>query len=345
MQTLKHLQQDPSSRRRGFTLVELMVVIGIIAFLAGLVTYASMGVVSSARHSATRALVVKLDRLVETRREAFDRFIEFSDRRSGYFQPPEYMTHPADRTLFATNPSLAVYIARKRFYQLGFPQRFADWDTNFDGTPDAPFNSVPASHLPETESSEMLYWFLTNAAQFGADPVGTGEFSASEVRDTDGDGLPEFVDAWGTPLRFYRWPTRLIRPQPPGSEGNPQTQVGPPDDLTNNTFADPDAYPGDPNHEYVFYVFNTYPPKKQLGVDLDDPLAINTLTPTLFENNFHTKNTWHRPLIISAGPDRRLGLHEPTNTAERGRLAQPDYTNIADLNDNISSLNLRSGGR
>ena len=26
------------------------------------------------------------------------------------------------------------------------------------------------------------------------------------LKDTDGDGLPEFVDAWGEPLRFYRWP-------------------------------------------------------------------------------------------------------------------------------------------
>ena len=26
------------------------------------------------------------------------------------------------------------------------------------------------------------------------------------MRDTDGDGLPEFVDAWGQPLQFFRWP-------------------------------------------------------------------------------------------------------------------------------------------
>ena len=26
------------------------------------------------------------------------------------------------------------------------------------------------------------------------------------MQDTDGDGLPEFVDAWGQPLQFFRWP-------------------------------------------------------------------------------------------------------------------------------------------
>ena len=36
------------------------------------------------------------------------------------------------------------------------------------------------------------------------------EFTAQEVADTDDDGLLEFVDAWGEPLRFYRWPTRMI---------------------------------------------------------------------------------------------------------------------------------------
>ena len=30
--------------------------------------------------------------------------------------------------------------------------------------------------------------------------------TAKEVQDTDGDGLPEFVDAWGQPLQFFRWP-------------------------------------------------------------------------------------------------------------------------------------------
>jgi hypothetical protein len=43
-----------------------------------------------------------------------------------------------------------------------------------------------------------------------------------EVADTDGDGLFEIVDAWGQPLRFYRWPTRLFRPAV--SPGTVETQ-------------------------------------------------------------------------------------------------------------------------
>ncbi len=44
----------------------------------------------------------------------------------------------------------------------------------------------------------------------GQGPLGSAfkreDFTDREVRDTDGDGLPEFVDAWGEPLQFYRWP-------------------------------------------------------------------------------------------------------------------------------------------
>ena len=52
----------------------------------------------------------------------------------------------------------------------------------------------------------MLYAILVE----GAGPLGSvfnrDDFTDKEVHDTDGDGLPEFVDAWGQPLQFFRWP-------------------------------------------------------------------------------------------------------------------------------------------
>ena len=71
----------------------------------------------------------------------------------------------------------------------------------------------PPPLLPrETESAALLYFAITRMQIFGVPPVGESEFSTSEVRDTDGDGLLEFIDGWGRPLRFYRWPTRLLKP-------------------------------------------------------------------------------------------------------------------------------------
>ena len=61
-------------------------------------------------------------------------------------------------------------------------------------------------HKHITARSEMLYALLVG----GVGPLGSvfnpDDFSDREVRDTDGDGMPEFVDAWGQPLQFFRWP-------------------------------------------------------------------------------------------------------------------------------------------
>ena len=62
------------------------------------------------------------------------------------------------------------------------------------------------AHQQHTARSEMLYALLVE----GQGPLGSvfnrDDFTDKEVRDTDGDGLPEFVDAWGQPLQFFRWP-------------------------------------------------------------------------------------------------------------------------------------------
>ena len=63
-----------------------------------------------------------------------------------------------------------------------------------------------ANHTHKTARAEMAYALLVE----GQGPYGSAfspdDFRDLEVRDTDGDGLPEFVDAWGEPIQFYRWP-------------------------------------------------------------------------------------------------------------------------------------------
>ena len=62
------------------------------------------------------------------------------------------------------------------------------------------------AHKHITARAEMLYAILVE----GQGPLGSvfnrDDFTDKEVQDTDGDGLPEFVDAWGQPLQFFRWP-------------------------------------------------------------------------------------------------------------------------------------------
>ncbi len=63
-----------------------------------------------------------------------------------------------------------------------------------------------SNHTHITARAEMLYALLVE----GQGPLGSvfsrDDFTDREVQDTDNDGLPEFVDAWGNPIQFFRWP-------------------------------------------------------------------------------------------------------------------------------------------
>jgi prepilin-type N-terminal cleavage/methylation domain-containing protein len=54
------------------------------------------------------------------------------------------------------------------------------------------------------ESAECLYAIVANSFTGGANAL--EGFHASEIGDVDGDSYPEFIDAWGLPIRFIRWP-------------------------------------------------------------------------------------------------------------------------------------------
>jgi prepilin-type N-terminal cleavage/methylation domain-containing protein len=62
------------------------------------------------------------------------------------------------------------------------------------------------NHTHASARSEMLYAILVEGVGPWGSVFSRDEFTDREVQDTDGDGLPEFVDAWGQPLQFFRWP-------------------------------------------------------------------------------------------------------------------------------------------
>jgi len=274
-----------------------------------------------------------------------------------------------------------------------FPQLFSEQD------------AIPApggSHQAVTESAEALYWALTRGETFGEDSLDTDFFNSNEVRDTDNDGLLEFVDAWGNPLRYYRWPTRLIRPAPAGLEGTPNRYP---------IIYDPIATPGlfaaargligslRTNHQHwvtgtAYEVGDfvvpatpndrmyrctvagtsgaTEPSETVVGQEVSDatvtwevvfdPLAqdgddefgatsnFDAAGMADFESNYHTVDTYHVPLIVSAGedgatnPGNALGLYEPYDTTNYGNLAQPIIDGEVYLLDNVTNQNLRAGG-
>lgn len=360
--------QHHSAPRRGFTMIELLAVVGLIAFLMTLSIGVLRNALISAKERATEATITKINGLVQQRVDAFNRAMEKADLEPGIQQ-----LRAKIRIDSSTFPNLNAMrrangvLIKKDIFRYRFPQNFEE--KNLLVSPPSGVTVNTSAHNPETQSAALLYWLLTSAETYGVGPVDESAFGSAEVRDTDGDGLLEFVDGWGRPLRFYRWPTRLFRC---GEDFNGNGSLDPGEDENNNGVLD--ATPGYTSpviRRYVQQIWSGLPAKvvgdlDPLERDPDDPLGqllrgVNSsfYTAAWIEEGiplrnpppatvaFHTIETYHAFLIVSAGPDAQLGLYEPsegwpapTATDVVRRLAQLRQLGDLDnhpINDNITN--------
>lgn len=337
------LSKSKQITRRGFTIIELLVVIGLIAFLVSVLTVALGNALSSARQRATQATLIKIDGLLQQRLDAFNTNLDRTAKRGEVaIAAKALQTYLNQNGLPGLLDPVCELLARKNRFRQAFPQ------TGQTGSPagvDAP--SLVAAGQPfngnaqnEAESSEYLYYMLKQSDFFGVPPVGDSDFSASETADTDGDGRQEFVDAWKRPFRFYRWPTRLLKVNGASSSLDRLTAglliKGLPAPPTQPGDADPLSQDGDDR-------LGLFAKQQSPGGQTPAQYAAN------FEQFWHTLQTYHVPLVVSAGQDGSLGLFEPyqISTSQFGYLAQP-RTDLAaaitrsHLTDNITNCNAKS---
>jgi prepilin-type N-terminal cleavage/methylation domain-containing protein len=383
--------------RRGFTMIELLVVITVITLMMSLLIGASYRFIVGARESATATTVMKANGLIQDRVRAFHEF-DFTDAAINY-----------QNAYSSSDVVLAEIIIRKILFKKAFPQCFVDLDalqtTRFFGGATIPPTGL---YQPKFESGIVLYALLTKGDTFGAASPGEDTFTGAEVRVSAETGnLPCLVDAWGEPIRFYRWPTRLIRCAEQSFDG-----VGTYNDYNQNGQQDSGGFGSAAIRPYSLFpgptpasvLIGSLPPFERTGSyalgsdthpgvafsdddgnmtvddageigwpDSDDPELLNndpddptyrltvlgtsttaSTARTKFITNFHDPFTFHTPLIVSAGPDKRLGLYEPADVANIGYLAAPinapagstaAKTTMQDLFDDISNLNQRAGGK
>jgi len=220
------------------------------------------------------------------------------------------------------------------------------------------------SHKHKTARAEMLYALLVESQGPFGSIFNRDEFTDKEVQDTDGDGLPEFVDAWGEPLQFYRWPLLFPSDLQKGQKFLTDTSTGA------TVFAP--AYAGmieqrevdplDPNQQLMsaaWWAAVTNSPSQQgkFAPNGPFPAGYGTNTKgqwssgvTFFENYFHLLHEplyrgtaptpgefWDRGaprtifaarraysskfLVVSAGPDKELGLFQYDDVALEGIAA------------------------
>lgn len=273
----------------GFTLVELLVTITIIGIMATMFLAAMASTAETARTAATKATIAKINNLI------MQRYEKYRTRRV-----------PIPLVNSGNNASWPITAAGQRLdclrelMRMELPESWLDITSPRQSSPPGGWGPLTAPSLWQAynrkynaihptqtaQGAECLYMICTTGVSDELDNL--EQFRQSEIADTDGDGAPEFVDAWGTPIYFIRWA--------PGFVSELQTHQ------------DPDPF--DPRHVYP-------------SVSGASGAASSVYSPTGTQT---TKTYALYPLVFSAGPDKLYGIVKPVTTAYATNNNNPFYT-------------------
>ena len=204
--------------RPGFTLVELIVVIGIMLVLLSLAGAAVSGARAASKRVATEALIGKLDAIIQ---QQYSGYASRSAATSGGV--PTGMT----------GSSYRAWYVRRNLISGDLPDRWSDVaalaagsvTVSTSGTAKLPltapqrayagvwksFSTSQQSSVPQQYAgAECLFLIVMQGGI--ASCIDCGDLRTSERGDKDGDGAYEFWDAWGNPIGFILWPAGLQWP-------------------------------------------------------------------------------------------------------------------------------------
>ena len=288
----------------GFTLVELMVVLVIVAILSGL-SLAGLAVARNrSKADASRFIVRKLsDAILEN----YETYEDLALSGKGLLDIRKRMREELPDSWAEVLPSAATpTTAAGRAYQR---YKFA------------------ASPSVSYQSSECLYMIVTVSGLF---PELIASIRPENVGDVDNDGAREFWDGWKRPIAFFRWA--------PGFSSDPPAVVAGRRDYSPLQIADSVNYhdpvdgaylPGPPPTGGDLSAFALYPLIFSAGPDeaQNDPLSSSASGYGLLDS----QNGWNDDDIKS------LCVFNPEN---KGLVGAPDPTNASAYRDNITNHGL-----
>lgn len=208
--TYMHNQRAPAkSRRSGFTLIELMLVITIIGIMAGLSIGVTRQVYHTARVSKTEATITKIDMALlsmyadyENRRVPSPNFGSNNNVQAQVTQAARlWFLRDMIRMEMPTNvvEATADPVRFKFKYGTGANDVTGNW-VACDVSPLQQLYVKALSNCNgDYESAKCLYLVI----MYG-NPEFREMFSDNEIT-TDEDGLSYFIDGWGNPIYFLRW--------------------------------------------------------------------------------------------------------------------------------------------
>lgn len=215
---------------RGFTLVELLVVMVILSILSSMVLMALSNTQASARDARTRGTITKLDALImakwetyQTRRVPLKNVSGNTDRKSfaqkRLFALRELIRQemPDQHTDISIDPATDTSGRKYNYIKYRTSASLAYFNIFKKATRDIQY-----------QSAECLYLIVAHGLN---DPDALSQFNESEINDVDGDGLKEFIDGWGNPISFLRWAPDFISPIQEPDPSKPGYQPDPLDPM------------------------------------------------------------------------------------------------------------------
>lgn len=295
---------------RAITLIELLITMTIIAIISALIMGTAAAAIENAREKNTQALITKIHTLIMERYSSYEtRRVDIDPRITSAVNawaapkagdgPNSYKERNIARGQMLADARL---LGIRELMKKEMPDRKADVEHRTlilsQPPPLAKTYHRIVQQLPtgaKLSPAECLYMVVMNA-------TGDGEartlFSKQDIGDVNENGLPEFVDGWGNPIGWIRWPAGIVSDlQPLNPDG---TRPGENDHDPFDLFRRDSPTVTAP-------VIGLYPtePAGQQGIAFGQTYRINMWDRMQQASPINSHLYAYRltPLIYSAGPD------------------------------------------